>query len=267
MNALAMYGDTCIHVLGTAVHKTDLMHILQGEKGVVSATFRAIIDYDTHETLMFPFHELMDKKTKMCKGSAILFDREYQNNLVDDATAIVKEAWLQYYVRIPSDERVTSVILAVDPAVGLKTSNDFTAYAVIVITELKNYYIVHIDQERVTFNDNIERMKKLAERFKIDTMRLEAISAFKGLAQLVRQKTNLPLKEISSVKDKISRFQSISHLFENGKVFINEAIRKEIKIELIEQLLTRDPVHDDIRDSVVLGLEHQGAMQFWVGVC
>ena len=111
---------------------------------------------------------------------------------------------------------------------------------------------------------NIEHMKKLYVKHKFDIIRLEGIAAFQGLGQEIKRTTDLPLKMVTAVKDKITRLEAQSPKFENGKVFINKAIDKGIRDTLIEQLINNFPKHDDIRDAVILALEYE-QRNFYVG--
>ena len=70
--------------------------------------------------------------------------------------------------------------------------------------------------------------------------------------------TNLPIKEITRVKDKISTLEMKSHYFENSKVLINTEIQDKLKTELVNQLITNHPRHDDMRDAVLLCLKEKG---------
>ena len=101
------------------------------------------------------------------------------------------------------------------------------------------------------------RQLKYVQEFKhnLDEIRVEAISAFQAFTQELRRTTNLPIKEITSVKDKISRLVSVSYLFENHKVFISNSIQSEVREELITQLINNNPDHDDLRDALVGALE------------
>lgn len=86
-------------------------------------------------------------------------------------------------------------------------------------------------------------------------MPIEGISGFKDFVAEVKRLTNCPVKEISKVKDKLTRLELQSVKFENGHVYINTEINEGLKLKLIDQLINNHPDHDDIRDAVVLALE------------
>ena len=248
--ARSSHKKCSIHIQGTAINKSDLMHTLK--ENAKFKKFQAVLDWDKKKTLWFPFEKL--KKDKELMGT-VIFSREMQNELRDDETSIIKSDWVRYYKAIPTDETIEHKILAVDPAIGLKNTNDYTGKCIIYKTNLGNWYIHHIWNDRKSFNDNIVHIKSLADEYELTTIRIEAIAAFKGLVQELRRTTDLPIVEIKSVTDKISRKEGQSAKFENGKVFINEAIPDGIRNELIEQLTINEPNHDDMSDAVVLALE------------
>jgi len=252
---------TSIHLQGTAINKNDLLHENFGKEGITSRKFQSIIDYDKKITLWFDYDNLIRDKELM---GSIQFEREMQNNCRDDSSSIIKEAWINFKkcdlvekegILYLNNEKVIKKIGNVDPAIGEKNVNDFTGKAYIIKTEYQNFYIYEIKNDHFSFNTNLDDIKNWHLRHKFDIFKIESISAFQAFGQEIRRTTDIPLKEIKTVKDKISRLEGVSSLFENNKVFINENIPIDLKNELVEQLINNEPNHDDIRDAVILGLE------------
>lgn len=90
---------------------------------------------------------------------------------------------------------------------------------------------------------------------KVTQANIEGIAGFKDFVAEVRRRTNLPVREIDWVKDKITNLENKSHYFENGKVKLNKHIDPKLKDVLKYQLTTNHPQHDDLRDAVLLCLE------------
>jgi len=248
----------CFHVTGTAINKNDLIHKLSKSKEVIFKKFKAIIDFDKKLTLWKSFDKLMKEKDIICLGSSSIFLREYQNECRSDEDSIIKEHWIKFYDGvIPEDETVIETFLGVDPAIGIKTTNDPTGKALMNKTKNANYYIHGVRNSRLTFDQNIKDIEVIHKRFPLSNKgcRLEAISAFQAFGQELKRKTSVPVEMITSVKDKLTRLENQSGKFENGKVFINNNIPLKLKNELIEQLTNNDPTHDDIRDAVIIVLE------------
>ena len=110
----------------------------------------------------------------------------------------------------------------------------------------------------MSFNANMNTIDTWNNRYNPSVFAIEAISGFKQLTQEVKRTKNIRLKEATTVKDKISRLEAQSFRFENGKVFINTEMDKKEFDNLVEQLINNYPVHDDVRDAVILGMEQIG---------
>ena len=256
--ARSQTSRTSIHIQGTAMHRNDLMHRLMEKDYVVSKKFKAILDYDAKKTLWLPFDKLMHDRKIM---GSFIFEREYQNECLDDETSIIKSGWIKFYDdNIP--EPITRIIGACDPAVGTKETNDPTAKVLVFESKNKNYYVHEVRNSRISFHENIEEIKNWHALVKFNIFKIEEISAFQIFGQELIRKSRVPVKEIKSVKDKITRKRLISPLFENGKIFVNKRIAeklmdngKNLLDELIYQITNNNPEHDDIADAIILALE------------
>lgn len=252
-----------IHVQGTAINKSDLMQELKGKERWKSATFRAIKDFDT-QTVLWPelntFDSLMKDKADM---GSVIFSREMQNERRNDETSLIKEAWLQYYDgEIPGDETIINKRLGCDPSIGEKEQNDFTAFGDVKVTRLKGetslrFYIDDLYQEHLTLDGRVKFLESWHARKQFTDARIEGIAGFKDFVAEVMRRTNLPVTEVSHVKDKITNLENKSKWFENKKVFINRNIRPDMLSIFIEQLTNNYPTHDDMRDAVLLCIDEQ----------
>lgn len=259
--ARANNKKTSIHVQGTAISSVDLMHKLK-DAGKIHKCFKAIKNDEKEETLWFSYNQLIKDKESM---GTLIFSREYQNELRDDDTSIIKESWIKYYDgHVPSNEEVKYFICGIDPAIGEKKTNDCTGKVACYITKNSNFYICDALNSRLSFNANLEDIKSFHKKHKFKQVRIECISAFKAFAQELRRTTRIPVKEIKSVKDKITRLENVSHLFENGKVFISNQISHKVKDELIYQLINNKPNHDDLRDALILCLEKPRSTNIYI---
>lgn len=265
--AIANIGNHCIHVQGTAFHKEDLLYSLSKDNDVSFKKFQAIKNYDEKIVLWednLNFDDLMKKKARM--GST-LFNQEYQNDITNDEDSYIKEKDLRYYDDFPTDETIVDIILAIDPSIGRKadkTNSDPTGMAVVYKTVVKDsresyrWYIQDVINERLSFQERINTAITLNHRYKFQSVIVEAISGFADFSSELIRITNLPIKEIKSVPDKITNLGNNQSKFENHKVFIYNKMDIRKKQLLIEQLVTNYPTHDDIRDAVLLALNHQG---------
>lgn len=256
----ASQKKNCVHVQGTAIHQTDLMHKLSDRSRWKFRKFQAIKNFDTKEVLWKEnpaktFDALMAEKEDM---GSIIFEREMQNNCRDDESSIIKQAWIKYYSHselLQSGKKIEKVICGLDPACGEKQMNDFSGYATIHIDENFNVYIERATEAKNSFNDNMNMIDSWNARYNPYIFAIEAISGFKMLADEVRRTKNVRLKEVSAVKDKITRLEAQSFRWENGKVFINKEMSRKDLDTLEEQLINNFPAHDDVRDAVIVAME------------
>jgi phage terminase large subunit-like protein len=89
----------------------------------------------------------------------------------------------------------------------------------------------------------------LFSRVKIETNKGEA------LFTEIKRTTSIPVVGIHETRDKTSRFIGQSAKFENGKVYISMLIPESIRGELVDQITTNNPPHDDMRDALLLAIE------------
>ena len=242
-----------VHIQGTAISKIDLMHTGEGTK-----VFKII--YPDGRILWKELWSKEEIEQEKINIGSIIFSREYLNEVRDDESSIIKESWIQFYKHselLQTGVKLTP-ICALDPACGEKQLNDFSGYCILHTDKNFNVYIERVAEMKNSFNANMNAIDSWNSRFNPSVFAIEAIGAFKQLTQEVKRTKNIRLKEVTSVKDKISRLEAQSFRFENRKVFINSEMSKKEMDNLIEQLINNYPVHDDVRDSVVLAMEQIG---------
>lgn len=269
----------CVKIQGTAINECDLMFLLKKSSRFVCRTFRAVVDWDAKVVLwkeLNTFESLQADREDM--GSLIFF-REYQNDRIDDSTSFIKRSWLLNWEYNPDDLRFSrdtvlkAVILGNDPSIGKNVENDFAAYAVVLKWRpaggtRNNLYIDYVTQGKYSLDERIKKLQSIAKAYtgllRITQVRIESISGFQDYTGEVKRTTNLPVREITSVKDKISILVSKSRYFEYGQVKLNKNIPQNMKDLLIHQLCTNHPEHDDLRDALLLCLDESTNMRDWV---
>ena len=259
-----------IHVQGTAINKADLLYELQSKKRWRCKTFKAVKDFDKKIVLWLElntFAELMADKEDT--PSTIWF-REMQNERRDEESNIIKECWIKWYdgpipgenedKGISSEETITDRLGGCDPSIGQKVENDFTGIASVLKTKLKDensfrFYIKNVINEHLSLDARVKRLDELHKTEKFTKVFIEGISGFKDFVAEVKRRTNIPVKEVDKVPDKIANLENKSHWFENGKVFINRNMDFKMKNLIVEQLTNNHPLNDDIRDAILLTLD------------
>lgn len=263
--AVAVGKKVSMHIQGTAISQLDLMHTLSKNSQWKFKKFQSI-DWQTEKILWVENNDIKKLKQNLNDMGSIIFEREMQNNCRDDSTSIIKSGWIQHFDAIPETEQIELKIMYVDPAISTKEYADYTAKVVAYRTQNKNYYIVDAYNDKMTFHENMKHIEAISNKHGLNEVRIEAISAFQSFTQELRRTTGLPIKEITSVKDKISRLISVSSKFENYKVFLANNLNHQVKSELINQLINNTPDHDDLRDAIVGCLE-DSTQDVFFGIC
>lgn len=262
---------TSVHVQGTAINQEDLLFQWKETKGVRYKTFASVKDWDKGVVLWPELKSFDERKIQRSLMPSVIFAREYQNERRDDASSIVKRAWLKGWEYDPENlelekqgHSLIAVLLCVDPSIGKDKQDDFTGIVLMLVTQWADsrgmeFWIEGLWNEHLTLNERVLKMQSISDgrpsKRPITGAPIEAIAGFKDFAAEVKRRTTLPVKEISVVKDKISNLESKSHFFETGKVHISRRITKELRDQLEYQLTTNYPKNDDLRDAVLLGLD------------
>lgn len=272
---MAADRTTCYRLQGTAINDVDAMR--QAEERAKDPTsgikFRrfAAID-DGAKTALWPELRNYDAWCKVRAGmSPTIFAREYLNERRDDSSAIVKPSWLKAWefdpanLRFDRDHRLLGAMLLVDPSIGKNVENDATAMVVLLKSQMNDsktadYWITKLVNERLTLHERILRMQDLIDSqpkpYRLTHCRVEAVAGFKDFAAEARRRLKgVGVEEVDVVKDKISVLESKSWHFQNGKVHLSSHIAAPLRAELYNQLTVNHPVHDDLRDALLLGLD------------
>lgn len=264
-----------VHVQGTAINGEDLLEELKGKERWVSATFKAIKDWDSSLVLWPELNTMESLNADRIDMGSVIFFREMQNERRDETSSIVKRSWLENWEYDPTQIKfdlhhtLTAVILGVDPSIGEKSENDFTGIALVHKAQYADgngnvYYINRLWNEHLSLDARVRLLQSIYEdqptEHGITQANIESIAGFKDFCAEVVRRTNIPVHEIDNVKDKITTLENKSHYFENGKVKINKNIDPALKDMLMYQLTTNHPKHDDLRDGVLLCLDDKSGL-------
>ena len=274
--ALAQDRPTSMHLTGTAVNREDLFFKLKSDPDVASKTFKAVTDWDKKTVLwegLKTFDEFEQMRTRM---GTLIFSREFQNERRDDSSSIIKTSWLYPENGAPSWEYDPSAlkfdehfsyhagVVTLDPSIGGKKGSDKSGYAVVLRGQrddgsLPLFFVESVVNELHSFQQRIDTVKDLiagrsSER-PITRVRVEAISGFRDVADRIAASVSIPCELIDHVPNKLTNLERKSNVFENHRVFLNREIDPALKTELTYQLVNNSPLHDDLRDAVLMGLD------------
>lgn len=267
-----------VHVQGTAINGQDLLVELKTKKGVTFRSFSAVKDWDKGIVLwpeLKTFAERVEQRDLM---PTVIFAREYQNERRDEASSIVKRSWLDGWefnpgdLKLSKDHQIVGIPLGVDPSIGEKNENDKTGMVLAIKTryadaKAPDYWIIGLWNEHLSLHARVLKLQQIADAQpkdrKISVARIEGIAGFKDFVAEAKRRTDLPIREVDHVKDKISVLESRSWFFESKKVHISTEIPKALRDELVQQLTINHPKNDDLRDALMLILESDASWE-WI---
>jgi predicted phage terminase large subunit-like protein len=250
-----------LFLVGTVLHHDSVLSRLLKQTDIyVTRIWRAI--KENGQPLWparWPLARLEAKRKEL--GSRD-FATEFMNDAANEEEQIFPPALWKYYRDEDIDGLKLDVVAAIDPAIGTKAKNDFTARAVIGGAN-GNYYILGMVIKKLKVQGQVELVLATCREWP-QTLKFgfETIAYQDALRQLVEDasaQNNLQIpavavEDISS--DKLKRISTLVPLFEQGRIFWPSASSSywtpDITVcqEQFEALGCSANAHDDGPDSV-----------------
>lgn len=244
--------DGELHLIGTRYHPFDLYQTLIDSGGYNIQTQQAITDGKSLWPDKFSFELLEQKKQE---SGSLIFNMQYQNNVeLAKQGSIIKYIWMQWYDSIPNNLKI---FMGVDLAISSSETADYFVICTIGIDPENKIYVLDMFRSRLSFKEQMEMIKKKAEEWKPIRIGIEANAYQKAMGQELIRTTQLPIKQITTIKDKVSRAQRRSAEFENGRVFL----KKDMHLFVDELVLFPDAAHDDLFDGYDICRQASEAVQ------
>ena len=233
--------------LGTLLHFDSALAILLKDEGKDWPQIKLNAIDDLWESPLWPERWSVKKLLKRKKDiTDVAFAQEFMNQPIDEASQIYREEWFRWYSQdsiyyqagrwmapIPDDFEGAlphgldrsiplplTVIMAVDPAVGLDRRHAYTAYVVLGKQLHTNLlFVMDIIQGRFTFQKQQDGILTLANTWKPSQIGVENVGYQDSLRQAVMPK-GLPVIAIKSTGAKQVRIQAGSAHVEAGRVYL-----------------------------------------------
>lgn len=265
--------DGEIHILGTRYSPMDLYEDLIRSKNYKINIQQAITVKDNAEYSLWEAKFSLEKLREIREESGlIIFNMQYQNNTELAKGKIFKYKYFKNFEEYEVDYDLSRVRVKVLDANNVPywipvriymgadlaisedetSNNDYFVLTTIGVDKDKNVYVLDYLKERLTFNAQLNAILDygrnkfpMVERIGVETVQYQ-----KSLAQELRRLSLLPIVNIQTSKDKVTRAMRRSALFENGKVFFR------IGMDDLEEclLLFPDVDHDDLFDGLDFAL-------------
>lgn len=265
--------DGEIHILGTRYSPMDLYEDLIKSKNYKVNVQQAITVKDGQEYSLWESKFSLEKLRSIREEAGlIIFNMQYQNNTELAKGKIFKYKYFKHFEEYEVDYDLNRVRVKVLDSQGVPywipvriymgadlaisedetSNNDYFVLTVIGVDKNKNVYVLDYLKERLTFNAQFNAMLDYGKnKFPmVERIGVETVQYQKSLAQEIRRLSLLPVVNIQTSKDKVTRAMRRSALFENGKVWFR------IGMDDLEECLLLFPEvdHDDLFDGLDFAL-------------
>ncbi len=230
-----------LHILGTRYHPNDLyQEVMNGGQYNVQIQ-RAILPGNVSLwASKFSVDSLLRKKEEL---GSIIFDLQFQNDItLAKQGRIFRYEWFGFYEHQPDGLKIYQ---GADLAISEKETADYFVLITIGIDANGNIYVLDLYRDRLSFKAQQEIISIKAQQWQPMAIGIEANAYQRALSQELIRTSSLPIHELQTIKDKVTRAQRRSALFENKKVFL----RKDMTAFIDELCLFPDAAHDDTFDA------------------
>lgn len=265
--------DGEIHILGTRYSPMDLYEDLIKSKNYKVNVQQAITVKDGQEYSLWESKFSLEKLRSIREEAGlIIFNMQYQNNTELAKGKIFKYKYFKHFEEYDIDYDLNRVRVKVLDSQGVPywipvriymgadlaisedetSNNDYFVLTVIGVDKNKNVYVLDYLKERLTFNAQLNAILDYGKnKFPmVERIGVETVQYQKSLSQEIRRLSLLPVINIQTSKDKVTRAMRRSALFENGKVWFR------IGMDDLEECLLLFPEvdHDDLFDGLDFAL-------------
>lgn len=265
--------DGEIHILGTRYSPMDLYEDLIKSRNYKVNVQQAITVKDGQEYSLWESKFSLEKLRSIREEAGlIIFNMQYQNNTELAKGKIFKYKYFKHFEEYEVDYDLNRVRVKVLDSQGVPywipvriymgadlaisedetSNNDYFVLTVIGVDKNKNVYVLDYLKERLTFNAQLNAILDYGKnKFPmVERIGVETVQYQKSLAQEIRRLSLLPVINIQTSKDKVTRAMRRSALFENGKVWFR------LGMDDLEECLLLFPEvdHDDLFDGLDFAL-------------
>lgn len=176
----------------------------------------------------------------------------YQGDPIPAKGAVFERAWFEgRWSKLPGGLRI---VQAIDSAFKDGVGNDWSVVATWGC-DGRSYYLLDVRRIRVQYPELVRAIKAAAEEWSPERVLVEDKASGQSVVQTLKAETNLPVVPVPAEGSKMSRAESVTGLFEAGKVLLppNDPAWLEPWVQEHVRFPAR---HDDQVDTTAHALRH-----------
>jgi predicted phage terminase large subunit-like protein len=198
----------------------------------------------------FPVEEL--EKYRRQLGPS-LFLAMYQGRPVPEGGAIFRDEWLKGRFELATFGGPEMVIQSWDCAYGKSSSSGDYSACVTLAKKNDHFFVLNVAKGRWDFPTLKKKMEEFASVWNPYLVLVEDTASGACALQELRTGTTLPLKPVPATSDKRIRWEAVSSLFENGRVFFPTGAAW-LEGTITELMTVPAAPYDDVTDALSQGL-------------
>lgn len=244
-------------ITGSLLHEDCIIKRLQKNiaEGKMSGIYREYPILDKNGKPLWPGKYPDQKSIDEEKGRGITeaaWQREYMLDPIVGENQIVHREWLHYYDKLP-DREPRFVASGIDPAIGEKNSNDFTAIVSAKVfgrgENLRTYIMSNMVNKQMDFPKAIAKAKDISLTLGngVPTWLFIETGGYQKAMPDQLKNDNFPAEEFKHQgNDKFERLSLVTPLIQSGKVLFPRTGAENLITQMIG--LGREN-HDDLVDA------------------
>ena len=239
-------------IIGTILHYDSLLSKLSKDPQYTQLFYQAITNGKALWEERLSYENLMKLKESYTKrGLLDVFQCEYMNEPISAENAVFKKEWFKYYNDSEIDYRFLNKVIGVDLAIGQKNSSDYSVIMVTGMNDRNEIYVLEYSRGRYTPIEVIKEIFRLAKKWGVPTVGIEAVAYQKSLSYFVEEEMRrtghfFMIEDLKPDTDKERRIKGLQPRYATGTVY-----HKPNMTDLEEELLLfpKSP-HDDLSDTL-----------------
>ncbi len=226
------------------LHQEDLTGHLLEKKDVWNLLKLPAIDRDN--ILQAERQSLKELERTKAEMGSFAFSAQYLQNPLAVESGMVKPDWMRYYSEAPI--QLKTITQSWDTAIKTGKDNDYSVCT--TWGESHNaYYLLDMVRLKAEYPQLKRTIIFPYEKWKPERILMEDKASGQSLIQELRAESKLPVIAVKVNQDKVSRFASVTPLFEAGKIFFPTKCSFLADLE-VEIFSFPESPHDDQIDSI-----------------